>query len=279
LQAQDIDVGEVRLRVALSGPADGALVVLLHGFPECSRSWHRVQGRLAEAGFRVVAPDMRGYGGSDRPAGVASYAVPHLVADVAGLVAAMGRKRAHVVGHDWGAVVGWWVAMLRPEIVDRLAIVNGPHPVGYAAALRTLAQLRRALYVFFFQLPFLPEAALAANDYALLRSAFRPDGIPAEEIDACVDALRPRGGCAAAIAYYRAAMRGALSGGAPRPAVITRPVLVVWGDRDRFLVPSLAEPPPEWVHDVQVVHLPDATHWVPMQAAEELSAHLERFFT
>jgi pimeloyl-ACP methyl ester carboxylesterase len=276
---QDFDVGEVRLRAIVSGPPDGRLVVLLHGFPECASSWHLVQASLARAGYRVVAPDMRGYGGSDRPAGVAPYAVAHLVADVSGLIGAMGRERAYVVGHDWGAVVAWWTAMLRPDRVERLAIINGPHPVGYANALRTFAQLRRSLYVFFFQLPFLPEAVLAARDYAALRSAFSRDGIADDEIDPCVDALRTRGGVAAAVAYYRAAVRGAAFGGAPAPARITCPVLVLWGEKDRFLVPALAQPPAEWVSDARVVRLPGATHWAPLDAADEVAHNLERFFT
>ena len=272
-------MGEVRLRVTLAGPVQGPLVVLLHGFPECAGSWRSVQQAIARAGFRVAAPDMRGYGGSGRPSGVASYAVQRLVGDVAGLISAMGRPRAHVVGHDWGGVVAWWTAMLRPDVVERLGIVNAPHPVGYSQALRTPEQLRRAWYVFFFQLPWLPERVLAARDFAFARSDFTPDHIAKDEIDRCVDALRPEGAPAAAIAYYRAQMRGSLFGGAPTPVRIAAPVLVQWGEKDRFLVPSLADPPPEWVPNVQVIRLPEATHWAPIDAAGEVAQNLERFFT
>lgn len=272
-------MGEVRLRVNLAGPPEGPLVVLLHGFPECAEAWHRVQGPLARAGHRVAAPDMRGYGGSGRPSGVASYGVRHLAADVAGLITAMGRQRAHVVGHDWGGVVAWWTAMLRPEVVERLAIINAPHPVGYSAALRTFEQARRAWYVFFFQLPFLPEVALAANDYAFIRSEFAGAKVPKADVDACVAALRPKGARAAAIAYYRAQVRGSLFGGAPSPVVIPGRVLVLWGEKDRFLVPSLADPPSRWVPNVEVVRLANATHWSPIDAADDIVGHLERFFT
>lgn len=276
---QDIDVGEVRLRVALAGPTSGELVVLLHGFPECKETWGGVQGRLAAAGYRTAAPDMRGYAGSGRPSGVEAYAVPHLVGDVAGLIAGLGRKRAHVVGHDWGGVVAWWTAMLRPDVVDRLGIVNAPHPVGYSAALRTAVQLRHSWYVFFFQLPIVPERALRAYDYALLRSAFFPDKIAPEEVDRCVDALRPPGAVEAAIAYYRAEMRGSLKGTAPRPVPIKGPVMVLWGMKDRFLVPSLAQPPAEWVPSAEVVRLPEASHWAPVDAPDVIAQNLERFFT
>jgi epoxide hydrolase 4 len=274
----DVTIGEVTLRCAIEGPAAGALVLLLHGFPECAASWHLVQRGLARRGFRVVAPDMRGYGGSSKPAGVSAYAVPRLVADVEGLARALGSRRAHVVGHDWGAVVAWWTAMLRPELVDRLAIVNGPHPVAYAAALRTAAQLRRAWYVFFFQLPWLPEWVLARRNYAAVRDYFRKDGISDDEIEPCVAALRQAGARSAAVNYYRASLRGAVLGTGPKPARIDRPTLVVWGEKDRFLVPALAEPPSAWVPDARVVRLEDASHWAHIDAAGRVVEELARHF-
>jgi len=184
-----------------------------------------------------------------------------------------------VVGHDWGGVVAWWTAMLRPEVVDRLGIVNAPHPVAFSAALRTPAQAKDSWYILFFQLPWLPVWALRANDFAFVRSEFVPDGIDRDEIDRCVDALRPEGAIQAAIAYYRAQVRGALIGVAPKPQVITAPVMVLWDMKDRFLVPSLADPPSQWVPNAQVVRLPHATHWAPIDAAAEVAQSLERFFT
>jgi len=275
----DVDVGEVRLHCALAGPSGGELVILLHGFPECAKSWPAVQRDLAERGYRVVAPDMRGYGGSDKPRGVGAYAVARLVGDVAGLVKALGAERAHVVGHDWGGVVAWWTAMLRPDVVDHLGIVNAPHPVGYAAAMRTAAQLRRGWYVFMFQLPWLPYWALGANDYAAVRSVFSRDGVAADEIDPCVASLRQAGARSAALAYYRAAVRGALFGTAPKPTVIERPTLVVWGEQDRFLVSELADPPPRWVPGARVVRLPDATHWAHIDAADAVARAMAAHFT
>jgi pimeloyl-ACP methyl ester carboxylesterase len=283
---ENIDTGEVRLRCTIAGPSPGTpgaagrpapVVVLLHGFPECASSWDGVQRALAAKGYRVVAPDMRGYGGSDKPRGVSAYAIPRLVGDVAGLVRALGTTRAHVVGHDWGGVVAWWTAMLEPAIVDRLAIINAPHPVGYATALRTWAQLRRAWYVFFFQLPWLPERALGWRDFAALRRTFRADGVPERQIADAVEAMRTPGSRSAAVGYYRAGLRGTVFGTQPAFRKIELPTLVLWGERDRFLVPSLAEPPREWVTDVRTVRLPDATHWAPIDSAarvaEELDAH------
>jgi pimeloyl-ACP methyl ester carboxylesterase len=278
IEERDLDAGEVRLRCALAGPSHGPLVVLLHGFPERGSVWRRVQEALARAGYRVAAPDLRGYGGSARPPGVEPYGIAHLVADVAGLVAALGRERAHVVGHDWGGVIAWWTAMLRPDVVDRLGIVNAAHPVGYATALRTFAQVRRSWYVFFFQLPWLPETVLAVRDYSLVRGFFSKDGIAAGDIEPCVDSLKQPGARSAAIAYYRASVRGGFRGATPKPARIDAPTLVVWGDRDRFLVPSLADPPREWVPGVRVVRLPNATHWAPIDAAGDVGERLLEHF-
>jgi len=209
---------------------------------------------------------------------VAAYAVPRLVGDIAGLVRALGVPRAHLVGHDWGGVVAWWTAMLRPEVVDRLAIVNAPHPVGYAAAMRTAKQLRRGWYVFFFQLPWVPEWALALRDYGAIRAVFERDGIAPAKALPCVASIRQPGARSAAINYYRASLRAALSGTAPRPRKIETPTLVLWGEKDRFLVPALAQPPGDWVTDARVVRLPDATHWAQIDAADQVASELSAFF-
>jgi pimeloyl-ACP methyl ester carboxylesterase len=271
---RSIDVGGAQLACTLYGPERGPLAVLLHGFPACRQAWDPVARRLAGQGVRVVAPDMRGYGGSSRPSGVRSYSVGHLVEDVVGLVGALGEGKAHVVGHDWGGVVAWWTAMLRPEVVDRLAVVNAAHPVAYERALRTAAQLRRSWYVLAFQVPLVPEWILGRNDGASLRKLFARDGVAPEVAQACVAALQPPGARRAAVDYYRAAFRDGLAGTRPAPAIIERPTLVVWGDRDRYLEPSLSQPPREWVPAPVVKHLPEATHWAPVDAPDDVARAL-----
>jgi pimeloyl-ACP methyl ester carboxylesterase len=167
--------------------------------------------------------------------------------------------------------------MLEPDLVDRLAIVNAPHPVGYASALRTWAQLRRAWYVFFFQLPWLPERLLGWRDFAVLRRTFSVDGISDRRIADCVEAMRAFPSRSAAVGYYRAGFRGTVFNTQPAFRTIDRPTLVLWGERDRFLVPGLAEPPSQWVSNVRTVRLPEASHWAPIDSAprvaEELHAH------
>jgi pimeloyl-ACP methyl ester carboxylesterase len=147
----------VRLHYVEAGPGDGPLVVLLHGFPAFWYSWRYQLPALAQAGFHVVAPDMRGYNLSDKPSGWRAYEGSLLAGDIDGLIRHFGAERAHVVGHDWGAAVAYSLAMLHPDKVDRLAILNVPHPARLLAAFRTFKQLKKSWYIFFFQLPSLPE--------------------------------------------------------------------------------------------------------------------------
>jgi epoxide hydrolase 4 len=287
-----VDVGSVHLHVAEARPrgengalADGQdpvpaevpLVVFLHGFPELWVSWKHQLRAFADAGFWAVAPDMRGYNESDKPEGVAAYEVEKLSADIAGLIRALGRKKAIVVGHDWGAVVAWCVAEMHPSVVSKLAILNVPHPLAMQRGLRRPEQLKKSWYMFFFQLPHLPELAIARNDYAYVRRTFGIDGFTNDEIQPYVDALKAPGAVTAALNYYRAAIRRILTGRTPKSVVIACPVLVIWGDADRYLGKEMAEPPARFVPNAQVVHIPNAPHWVQNAAPDEVNALLLKF--
>lgn len=280
-----IHTGEVRLHVVEARPGgagsdvadDVPLVVFLHGFPEFWWSWRHQLAAMAEAGIWAVAPDMRGYNESDKPGGISAYEVEALAGDVAGLVRALGRSRAIVVGHDWGAVVAWAFAQEYPEMTERLAILNVPHPVAMARGLRRPAQLRRSWYMFFFQLPRLPEKLLARRDFDVIRRAFVADGIAADDAERYVEALRAPGSATAALNYYRAAMRRVLTRRTPKVRPILAPVLVLWGDRDRFLGKELAAPPPRLVPHARVVHLPESSHWVHNDAPERVNELLIGF--
>jgi epoxide hydrolase 4 len=281
-----IDVGEVTLHVAEARP-DGAgtevpddvpLVVFMHGFPELWWSWRHQLRAFADAGFWAVAPDMRGYNESDKPVGVAHYEVEKLAGDINGLIHALGRKKAIVVGHDWGGAVAWIVAQYFPEVVSRLAILNVPHPLQMARGLSTLTQLRKSWYMFFFQLPFgLPEKALAASNYAALRKTFEIDGFPPAEIEPYVEAMKKPGAATAAMSYYRAAIRRGALGRSPKTKVIDCPVLVIWGDQDRHLGKEMSTPPARFVPDARVEHIPGASHWVQNAAPERVNELLLAF--
>ena len=275
----DVAVGEnVRLRGVEHGPKNGPLVLLLHGFPASWASWRAQIRPLANAGFRVVAPDLRGYGASSRPQNPRAYETANLVADVVGLVHAMGAERAHIAGHDWGGIVAWWTAMLEPHAVERLAILNAPHPVAFAAALRRREQRKRSAYVFFFQVTGLAEWWLSRGDFAWIRAAFRPSAITDDDVNQYVRAIAAPGALTATLNYYRAAFREELLRRTPRARRIDHPTLVLWGDRDRFLGPELASPPPRWVANARVKHFPAAAHWVLADAPDDVSARLVEHF-
>ncbi len=274
------DLAGLRLHYVEAG--EGPLVVLLHGFPEFWFSWRFQIPALAEAGFRVVAPDMRGYNLSDKPKGVGSYALERLARDVERLIGALGEERAVVVGHDWGGIVAWAVAMLHPERVERLVILNVPHPERFWRGLRTPRQLLKSLYAFFFQIPWLPEKVLRAGDFAIVRSVFRNDPVRPgtfgeRDIDRYVEALSRPGALTAPINYYRALARRAPVLARALRRRIEAPVLVIWGQRDLFLVPELAQPNPTLVPDARVRRLPDASHWVQQDRPERVNALLLDF--
>lgn len=273
-------LGEVRLRYVESG--DGPLVVLLHGFPEFAYSWRHQIPALAAAGFRVVAPDMRGYNLSSKPSGVRSYDIETLAADVRDLIHERGEERALVAGHDWGAAVAWATAGIHPEVVERLAILNVPHPRKMLEGMRSVAQLRRSWYIFFFQLPWLPERLARANDWRLFRRAMtgrRPDAFTPADIERYVEAWSQPGAVAAMINYYRAIFRRTPGQvlGAVKP--VHAPTRVIWGERDAALGAEMAEPHRADVPGLErVIRLPDASHWVQHDEPDRVSELLVEFF-
>ena len=221
------EVGDVRLHYVEAG--DGPLIVLLHGFPEFWYGWRLQIAPLAAAGFRVVAPDLRGYNLSSKPDGVAAYGADKLAADVRGLIQERGAESAHVVGHDWGGTAAWTLAMNHPEVVDRLAILNAAHPRKLNEGLRHPSQLRRSWYFFYFQLPDLPEHHVRADDWEFFQDFLRDAQPPytPEEIERYIEAWSQPGAATAMINYYRFAVRH--SSGEIRP--ITAPTLVIWGEK------------------------------------------------
>jgi pimeloyl-ACP methyl ester carboxylesterase len=276
------DLGDVRLHYVEIG--SGPLVVLLHGFPEFYYSWRWTWPALAAAGLRVVAPDLRGYNLSSKPRGVRRYRMAYLTRDVARLIRACGAERAAVVGHDWGGGVAWAFAMRYPALLTRLAILNAPHPVRFLRALRTPRQLRKSWYMFFFQLPWLPEASFRAQNYKLLRETLRddpvrPDAFDAADVARYVEAIARPGALTAGINYYRALFRQAPGAVQRQLRPIEAPTLVIWGERDRNLGRELAAPDPAWVPNARVERLPAASHWVQADAPDAVNRLLVEFLT
>jgi pimeloyl-ACP methyl ester carboxylesterase len=273
LEHWSVAVNGVRLHSVVAG--DGPLVLLLHGFPDFWYGWRKQIPALAEAGFRVVAPDLRGYNLSEKPKGVRSYALRTLASDIAELVTASGAERAAVVGHDWGGGIAWAFAMAHPEKLSRLAILNAPHPERLLRALRTPRQLAKSWYMFFFQLRGLPERFLRAGGYRRLLQPMldeaRPGAFTDEDLARYREAYDQPGALSAMLAYYRAMfLRGVRVPLRP----VEAPTMVVWGERDIHIGRELATPRADLVPDARVEFLPDASHWVQADEPDRVAALL-----
>jgi epoxide hydrolase 4 len=276
------ELDTVRLHYVERG--DGPLVVLLHGFPEFWFGWRDQLDALAAAGFRVVAPDMRGYNLSSKPAGVASYALPLLTADVRDLIAERGGEDgALLAGHDWGGLVAWATAAHHPASIRRLAILAMPHPQRMLEGLRTARQLRKSWYILSFQLPWVPERLLRLRRYEALRRPLEHDAragaFPSADIDRYVEAWSQPGALTAMLNYYRATIRSRLRRDQEKLEPVTAPTLVIWGERDRHLGAELAQPHAADVPNLErVVRIPAASHWVAHDEPELVSQLLVEFF-
>lgn len=255
----------ITLHVAEAGPVDGPPVFLLHGFPEFWYGWRNQIAPLAARGFHVIAPDLRGYNLSDKPKGIASYDLDQLAADVVGLADHFDLKAFTVAGHDWGASVGWWLAGQHPDRLQRLAVLNAPHPVVWREAMvHDPVQKRKSGYVRLFQVPYLPEWLIGVDRFKALSKGFRdsvrPNAFTASDLERYREAWAKPGVLTATINYYRALWRRPFG---PRAEYSVRsPVLAIWGERDAYAGPELAEASVRLCADGRVVRLPQATHWV-----------------
>jgi pimeloyl-ACP methyl ester carboxylesterase len=259
-----------------AGPPTGEVVVLLHGFPQTSACWTPLLETLAAAGYRAVAPDQRGYSPGARPATVAAYRMPELVADVVAIADRLGAARMHLVGHDWGGVVAWTLAGRHPDRVATLTSVSTPHPRAFARALVAGTQALRSAYIPVFRIPRLPEFLLGGRRQRGLHWLLAQDRLGAEWVDTYTRALAQPGALSAALAWYRAATPFSLR--APR---VTVPTLYVWGSGDAALGPRAAVTTGRWVTGAYRFEvLPGAGHWLPEHHAQELGRllleHLRR---
>ena len=268
------------LHVVMAGPADGPLVLLLHGFPEFWYGWRKQIPALAAAGYHVWAPDQRGYNHSAKPPGIAAYDIDLLARDVVGLIDAAGRRQVHLVGHDWGAAVAWWVAGHYPDRLASLTILNVPHlAVMQRAILSNPAQRRRSWYIYFFQLPWLPERSLRdrnwTNAIRSLKGSSRRGTFSADDLAAYRQAWSQPGAITAMLHWYRAAARHFFKLGSL--GRIHVPTLMLWGARDIALGRELAQPSIELCDDGRLVLLEEASHWVQHEEPEQVNRHLLAF--
>lgn len=268
----------ISLHVAQAGPPDGPLLLLLHGFPEYWGAWGKTIPALARAGFRVWAPDQRGYNLSDKPEGAAAYTLDQLSGDMIGLVDAAGVSQAAVVGHDWGASVAWWTATRSGERVSRLVAINAPHPVIWLRRIReSWRQRLKSSYMAFFQAPRLPEAMLGMGNWSSLVRQIKGGARPGAFTDADFEAYRAAwnqpGAMTAMLNYYRA-----LKQMPNLPSLRIRPPsLIIWGKQDAFAEPEVAYESAALCDDARVELIEEATHWVHHEEPERVNRLLLEF--
>jgi pimeloyl-ACP methyl ester carboxylesterase len=264
----------MRFRVLDEGPVGAETVVLLHGFPQNAQSWVGVSRHLVAAGYRVIAPDQRGYAPGARPRSRRAYRLNELVADVVALLDAAGVERVHLVGHDWGGGVAWMVAATRPDRLRTLTAVSAPHPRAVVRAMLTSAQFLQAWHVAFFQLPWLPEAAIRSRGGRLAVAVLKRSGLSDRLARAYVDRLtNDPGALAGTLRWYRALPLDISTG--RRTGAITVPTTYVWSTGDVAIGRRAAELTRRWVtgpFDFKV--LDGVSHWILEQAPDELAAYI-----
>jgi epoxide hydrolase 4 len=279
LESSQVQAGAVRLHVVQAGPKDGAPVVLLHGFPEFWYGWRHQIAALARAGFRVIAPDQRGYNDSDKPSAVADYRLDLLAGDIAGLIRALGYEQAFVAGHDWGGAVAWRLALDHPERVRKLVIFNLPHPQAFADARRD-GQLSMRAYWLFFQLPWLPEWATRLGHWRSvvggLRDTARAGAFTDQDFVHYRAAWDHGGAMHTMLHWYRASMRTTPPD--VKSPMVEPPVRLVVASNDAYVEASVVRRSVPYCKQVEVVELPDVGHWLLHEEPARTSAELVSAF-
>jgi len=286
IRSERVLANGLEFHVNTCGESD-RLALCLHGFPEIGYTWRHQLPLLASLGYRVWAPDLRGFGQSDKPKGVNQYAFEHLIDDVSALIDASGTKETMLLAHDWGVMIASQIAFHQVRPLSRLVLFNGAAMGMQRETGFSLRALQRAFYALFFQLPFLPERLLAAGNYRAIRESFtgrmagRPDRITDEDIRVFREAMARPGALTGGINYYRAQIRG---GGFKRLAArgfptIKTPTLILWGEDDPVLIPSTIDRAEDLITDLTLRFLPGIGHWIQQEAPEEVNEMLAAWLT
>jgi pimeloyl-ACP methyl ester carboxylesterase len=280
------DVNNIRLHYVVAGK--GKLIMFLHGFPEF---WYGWKNQLAEFGrdHQAVAPDMRGYNLSSKPADVEKYRIKYLIEDIRALVEHLGRKKFILVAHDWGGGVAWPFAIRHPEYLDKLIIINAPHPVTFVRELRdNPAQQKASQYILVHRTPE-AEGILARDNYAVFVSSLLKDGMrdgyfTEEDRKAYIEAWSQPGALTGGLNYYRAAHLGSFTGESddslsanPSLFMVNVPTLVIWGEKDRWLLTGNLEGLEKYVPNLTIKRIPDGSHWVIHEKPGLVNSYIREF--
>jgi pimeloyl-ACP methyl ester carboxylesterase len=258
---------------------EGDLILFLHGFPEFWYSWRKQISAFAND-RKVVALDLRGYNDSDKPKSAQAYVMSEFIQDVKGVIEGLGYDRCVLVGHDWGGAIAWNFAYAYPQMVEKLVVLNLPHPAKFAEGLRSPQQLLRSFYIFLFQLPLLPELAIQANDYQLVELAFKGMAIDQfafteADIEAYKTAFAKRGVATAALNYYRNVFQQNIT---PKNwGILTVPTLMIWGENDTALGKELTYGTQDYVENFQIQYISNCSHWVQQEQPELVNRFIHEF--
>jgi epoxide hydrolase 4 len=284
LESRVLHINGIALHVVLAGPPSGKPLIFLHGFPEFWFAWRRQIDHFVSLGYRVIIPDQRGYNLSDKPAGIANYSIDLLARDVVGVLDNVAGSKAFVVGHDWGAAVSWYLAARYSDRIHRTAMLSVPHPrVLIKNLIMNPAQLRKSWYMFFFQLPWLPEFIVRGRDWGLLVRALRDTSAPGlfsdSDLEQYKESWARKGALTAMVNSYRAALlrpsKMALDRERSRVKV---PALLIWGKNDQFAVEAMARESLQYCDNGHLEFFESATHWVQHEEAANVNNLLSQFF-
>lgn len=256
-------VNNLQLQVTTAGDANQPLILFLHGFPEIGLSWRQQLLFFAEQGFYAVAPDQRGYNRSSKPNAIKAYTLKHLTADIVALIRQLTPGQVYLAGHDWGGAVAWAMAQHYPELIQKLIILNMPHPVVLNQQLQQSSEQRlRSWYAGFFQVPFLPEWLCRAFNFKILENSIVKTALPntfsRQTIALYKKAWQQPGALQAMINWYRAYKYDPLTG----KEMITVPTLLIWGKKDKFLSAEMAQPSIDQCSQGELKFIDQATHWL-----------------
>jgi pimeloyl-ACP methyl ester carboxylesterase len=272
-----ITTNGVKLHYVTQG--EGDLMLMLHGFPEFWYSWRHQIPEFAKD-YKVVALDLRGYNDSDKPADKSAYVMDEFILDVEGVIKGLGYDKCILVGHDWGGAIAWNFAYAHPEMVERLIILNLPHPAKFAEGIRNPQQLLRSSYMFFFQIPWLPEFLIQSSDYQLIENAIKgmavnKSAFSKEDLEAYKDAAAKRGAMTATLNYYRNIFQQRMT--SQDWSVLEVPTLMIWGEKDTALGKELTYGTEAYVRDFQIKYIPDCSHWVQQEQPQLVNQYIREF--
>ncbi|MEA5509710.1 alpha/beta hydrolase [Crocosphaera sp. UHCC 0190] len=259
----------------------GKLMLMLHGFPEFWYSW-RYQIAEFSQNYNVVALDLRGYNKSDKPQALKAYHISELVKDIEGVIKGLGYDNCILVAHDWGGAIAWYFVNSYPEMVEKLIVMNLPHPAKFKQSLKTLQQLSKSWYIFAFQLPKLPEWLLQRNNYQLIASIFKKtvvdqSAFSQEDLDCYREAAAKPGALTAMLNYYRNIFQGVFKTSEQPWKKLSISVLMIWGENDTALGKELTYGTEDYVENLTLKYIPNCSHWVQQEKPQLVNEYMREF--